>query len=177
MFARSPKHGKEAAAAVLLVAALSFGGAGSASAAASCPTNQGAKAQVAALVAQLHEAVPSHSARAAIKRALVQSRQAMRGKEAQTKSERVNLGQQISALAKTLHTATTLVERKAIIASIHALQAEKKAGKLTKAERAQIKADNKALKKAVVAKLDTSAEIKAITAQFRLIHKSFTCTG
>ena len=159
------------------MAALSFGSAGSASATASCPTNHGAKAQVAALVAQLHEAVPSHSARAATKRALVRSLQAMRGKQAKTKAERVNLGQQISALAKTLQTATTLVERKAIIASIHALQAEKKAGKLTKAERAQIKADNKALKRAVVAKLHTNTEIKAITAQFRLIHHSFTCTG
>jgi hypothetical protein len=177
MFARSPKHGKEAAAAVLLVAALSFGSAGSASATASCPTNHGAKAQVAALVAQLHEAIPSHGARAATKRALILSMHAMRGQDAKTKAERVNLGQQISALAKTLHTATTLVERKAIIASIHALQAEKKAGKLTKAERAQIKADNKALKQAVIAKLHTNAEIKAITAQFRLIHHSFTCTG
>ena len=177
MFARRPNHGKEAAAAVLLVAALSFGGAGSASATASCPTIHGAKAQVAALVAQLHEAVPSHGARAATRRALVQSLQAMRGKEAKTKAERVNLGQQISALANTLHNATSLVERKAIIASIHALHAEKKAGQLTKAERVQIKADNKALQRAVVAKLHTNVEIKAITAQFRLIHHSFTCTG
>jgi hypothetical protein len=102
---------------------------------------------------------------------------AMRGEGATSRAERVTLRQQICALAKTLHTATNLVERKAIITSIHALQAEKSKGSLTKAERAQIKADNAALRKAVVAKLDTNAEIKAITAQFRLIHNSFTCTG
>jgi hypothetical protein len=177
MFARMPKHGKEAAAAVLLMAALSVGSAGSASAAASCPTNQGAKAQVAALVAQLHEAIPSRSVRGATGRALVRSMQAMRGKEATTRLERVTLGQQISALATTLRTTTNLVERKALITSIHALQAEKARGPLTTAERTQIKADNRALQRAVVARLHTSAEITAITAQFRLIHQSFTCTG
>ena len=34
-----------------------------------------------------------------------------------------------------------------------------------------------ALEKAVLSKVDNKAEIKAITAQFRKIHESFTCTG
>jgi hypothetical protein len=101
---------------------------------------------------------------------------ALREKNAKTKVERANLGKQISALAKTLHDATNLVERKAIIAAIHALQAQKQRGPLTKAERVQLKADNAALRKAVLAKAHTNAEIKAITAQFRKIHESFTCT-
>lgn len=177
MFARTPRHGKEAAAAAVLAAALSFGIAGPASAAASCPTDRGAKAQVAALVAQLRVAVPSRSARANTRRALVQSMHALRGENAKTKTERASLGRQISALAKTLHTATSLVERKAIIAAIHALQAQKQRGPLTKAQGAHLKADDAALEKAVVAKLDNKAESKAITARFRKIHESFTCTA
>jgi hypothetical protein len=176
MFARTSKHGKEAAAAAVLVAAMSFGFAGPATAAASCPTDKGAKAQVAVLVAQLHDVVHSHRARAATRHALVRSMHALRGEEATTKAERVNLGQQISALAKTLQTAPGLVERKAIITSIHALQAEKRQGAMTHAKHAQLKANNAALEEAVLAKADNKAEIKAITAQFRKIHESFTCT-
>jgi len=177
MFARAPEHGKEAAAAMVLVAAMSFGFAGPASATASCPTDHGAKAQVAVLVAQLHDVVQSQKARAATRHALVRSMHALRGEGAKTKADRVNLGQQISALAKTLHDAPGLVERKAIVASIHALQAQKQHGPMTHAERAQLKADNAALEKAVLSKVDNKAEIKAITAQFRKIHESFTCTG
>lgn len=116
MFARTPKHGKEAAAAAFLVLALSFGTAGSATAAASCPTDKGAKTQVAALVAQLHDMVTSRSARAATRAALLQSLHALRDTSTPTEADRANFGQQISALAKTLHTAPGPVERKAIIA-------------------------------------------------------------
>jgi len=177
MFARTSKHGKEAAAAAVLAAAMAFGIAGPASAAASCPTDQGAKAQVSALVAQLHEIVPSHNARAATRVALVQSLHALRDTSAPTKAERVNFGRQISALAKTLHTAPGLVERKAIIAAIHALQAQKARGPLTDKQGAQVTADVAALEKVVVAKADTKAQRKSITEQFRKIHESFTCTA
>ncbi len=177
MFARPTNHGKEAAAAAVLTVALSFGITGPASAAASCPTDQGAKAQVAALVAQLHDIVPSHSARAATRVALVQSLHALRDEDVATKADRVNFGQQISALAKTLHAAPGLVERKAIIAAIHALQAQKAHGPLTAKQLAQITADDAALEKVVVAKADTKAQRRAISEQFRKIHESFTCTG
>lgn len=176
MSARITTRGLAAAAAAALAGALSFGSAAPAAAAASCPTDHGAKAQVAALVAQLHEDVPSRSARANTRLALVRSLHALRGEHATTKAERTNLGRQISALAKTMHTAKTLVERKAIITSIHALQAQKRAT-MTAAQTAKITADNAALQKAVVAKLDSKAERTAITSQFRKIHQSFTCTS
>jgi hypothetical protein len=177
MFARTPKHGKEAAAAAVLAAALSFGISGPATAAASCPTDQGAKAQVAALVVQLHDVIPSHKARAATRVALVQSLHAVRDEDGATKADRANFGQQISALAKTLHTAPGLVERKAIIVAIHALQAQKAHGRLTAKQLARITADNAALEEVVVAKADTKTQRKAITAQFRKIHETFTCTA
>jgi len=177
MFARTTKHGKEAAVVAVIAAALAFTSAGPATAAASCPTERGAKTQVAALVAQLHAVVPSHSARAATRVALVHSLHALRDTGTTTKADRANFGQQISALAKTLHAAPGLVERKAIIASIHALQALKAHGPSTDEQRAQITADDAALEKVVVAKADTKAQKRAITAQFRLIHKSFTCTA
>jgi hypothetical protein len=176
MPARITRRGQAAVAAAAVAAALSFGSAATAAAAASCPTDQGAKAQVAALVAQLHDDVPSRSARASTRLALVRSLHALRGEHATTKAERTNLGRQISALARTLHDANSLVERKAIITSIHALQAQKRAA-MTAAQSARIKADNAALQKAVVAKLDTKAERRAITSRFRKIHESFTCTG
>jgi hypothetical protein len=177
MFARTAKHGKETAAAAVLAAAMALGIAGPASATASCPTDHGAKAQVSALVTHLHDIVPSHQARAATRVALLQSLRALRGTSAPTKAERVNLGRQISALAKTLHTAPGLIERKAIVAAIHALQAQKARGPLTDEQRAQITADAAALEKVVVAKADTRAQRKAITEQFRKIHESFTCTA
>ncbi|MGZ4614752.1 MAG: hypothetical protein ACXV4A_04260, partial [Actinomycetes bacterium] len=161
MSTRITTRGKAAAAVAVLAATLSFANVGPAAAAASCPTDQGAKTQVAALVAQLHDVIHSRSARANTRLALVQSRHALRDEHATTTAKRANLGRQISALAKTLHTAKTREERKAIITAIHALQAQKQRGPVTDAQRAQLKADNAALQKAVVAKLDTKAQIKS----------------
>lgn len=175
MSAGTLKHGKEVAVVALLAAALSFGVAGPAAADGSCPTQKEAKAQVAALVAQLHDVLPSRSARAATRVALVKSLHALRDKGTDTKAKRANFGQQISALAKTLHTAPGPVERKAIIAAMHALQAQKAHGPLTDEQVAEVTADNAALETAVVAKADTKAQRKAITAQFRTVHESFSC--
>ncbi len=177
MFARPTKHGKEAAVVAVIAAALAFSSAGPASAAASCPTEKGAKTQVAALVASLDDVVPSHSARAATRVALVHSLHALRDTTAPTKADRANFGQQISALAKTLHAAPGPVEHAAIIAAMHTLQAQKAHGPLTDQQAAQITADDTALETAIVAKADTKAQKKAITAQFRTIHESFTCTA
>lgn len=47
---------------------------------------------------------------------------------------------------------------------------------MTVHQRAQITADDAALEKAALAKADTKARKKTITAQFRTIHESFTCT-
>lgn len=174
MLARPARTLQAVAAVGALTSALCLGSVSPASADASCPTEQGAKAQVAALVAQLHDI--NASERTAVQQALVRSLQTMRGREASTKAERVNLGKQISALAKTLHDADSLVARKAIITSIHALQDQKKAGRLTGEQRAQLVADNTKLEQAVTATADTRAQRKAITTQFRHIHESFTCT-
>lgn len=147
----------------------------SAATAASCPTQAQVKAQVAALVTQLRSDVPSVTTRAALRAALLESRRALRGAKAKTPAQRRGLGRQISALAKQLGDVHTAVHRRAILTQIHALQEQKERGGLTAAERARLKADNAALRKAVVAKLDNAAEIRSITSKFRAIHRSFTC--
>ena len=87
------------ATAVAVTVALAVSGAGPAAARA-CPTEQGARTQVAALVAQLHDL--SGSERSDVRRALVTSLHTERGAHADTPDERAALGQAISALARTL---------------------------------------------------------------------------
>lgn len=174
MSTSTTRRAQAAFAAAALVGGICLGTVTQAAAAASCPTEKGAKEQVAVLVAQLHDV--SRGDRAQVRHALIRSVQTLRGKDATTKTERVTLGRQISALARTLHTADTLVARKAIITSIHALQAQKKAGRTTTAQTARLERDNAHLEKAAVSTATTRAEKKAITRQFRHIHESFTCT-
>jgi hypothetical protein len=169
------RHQLRAGAAALAVGAAVAVASPPAAAAASCPTEAQIKAQVAALVAQLKADVPSGTARAAVAKALLESRRALRGEKARTPAQRAAFGQAISALARQLGDAETEVARRAILTQIHALQEQKERGGLTAAERTQLKADNAALRAAVVAKLDTAAEVRTITAKFRGIHLSFTC--
>jgi hypothetical protein len=163
-----------AATTLAVTAALAVGAAGPATARA-CPTEQGARTQVAALVAQLHDL--SGRERADVRRALVTSLHTERGAHASAPDERAGLGQAISALARTLRDADTQVERAAIVTSIHALQAQKRAAHATARQLRQLRSDNAALQRAVLAVTDTRAERRAITASFRHVHESFTCAS
>ena len=95
--------------------------------AATCVSGADIKQQVSTFVHSLRDDVKSADARRAARAAFVESVKAARGAKADTPAERAALGQQISALAKQLKSATNVVERKALIAEIAALVDQKKA--------------------------------------------------
>jgi hypothetical protein len=144
-------------------------------AAAPCVSGQEVSAQVHALVASLKDDVKSPSARAATTRALVQTVRTMRGAKATTAEQRQGMGEQISALAKRLHTASNRVERKALVAQILALTEQRSRGAVTDADRAAHKAAVAALKAAVTARTNTPAEDRGVAEAFKALHEQWNC--
>ena len=133
------------------------------------------RALTSVIVEDLRADVPSRDARAAVRLALVQSVRTARGAEADTATERAALGVAISALARTLKDAPGLVERKAIVAAIHALTEQREANGLTAEERATLQDDLEAVRSAVVRKLDTAEERAAFKAEFRALLDAMHC--
>jgi len=146
-----------------------------ASAAGDCASRSDVRMQVAELVHSMRDDVRSRSARAATAKALVEVDRTFRGAKADTAAERRGLGEQISALAKQLNEAPGLVERKSLIALMHALTEERERGAFTAAERAQMRADVAALKEALVAKTDRPAEARGVSADVRYLQSQYSC--
>jgi len=140
-----------------------------------CVSGAEVSAQVHTLVASLKDDVRSSRARSATAHALVETVSTMRGEKAQSPTERAALGEQVSTLAKQLHSATSKVEGKALVAQIVALKSQRGRGALTDAQRADIRAAVAALKVAVVSKTDTPAEDRAVAAAFKALHAQWTC--
>lgn len=149
-------------------------GTGSAEAA-RCVSGAEVRQQVATFVHGLRDDVKSSAARVAVRGAFVQSVRAARGVKAQTPQERQALGDEISALAKQLKAATNVVERKALIAEIRALQEQKQKGHVTASDVREIKADVAAVKRAIIAKVDTQAEGQQVAAFVHNLMAQFDC--
>jgi hypothetical protein len=143
--------------------------------AARCVSGAEVRDQVSAFVQTLRDDVKSQDARTAVKGALVESVKTARGAKADSAEERQILGEEISALAKQLEDAPGLVERKALIAEIHALQEQKRADRLTRADVKEIKTDLRSLKRAIVAKTDHVAEGRAVADFFHALMDQFNC--
>jgi hypothetical protein len=132
--------------------------------AARCVSGTEVRQQVATFVHGLREDVKASDARLAVRGAFVESVKATRGVKAETPEERRALGEQISALAKQLRDAPGLVERKALIAEIHALQQQKRQDRVSASDVQELVSDVKAVKRAIVAKVDTRAEGRQVAA-------------
>lgn len=143
--------------------------------AAGCGTDAEIGRQVAAFVHGLRDDVRSADARAAVRGAFVESVQAARGEKAQTPAERRALGEQISALAQQLNEAPGRVERKALIAQIHALQEQKRQDRVSASDVRELTADVRAVKRAVIARADTRREDRQVAAFVRGLIAQFDC--
>jgi hypothetical protein len=146
-----------------------------ASAAGECASRSDVRMKVAELVHSMRDDVQSRPARSATAKALLEVDRTFRGAKADTAAERRGLGEEISALAKQLHDAGGLVERKALIALIHALTEERERGAFTAAERAGLRADVAALKEALVDRTDRPAEARGVSAAVRALQAQYGC--
>ena len=164
-------------ASVASATALVFSLAPATATAAACASRSAVHTQVADLVHSLRDDVHSRPARSATAHSLVEAIRTFRGADANTAAERRALGEQISALAKQLQTAGSLVARKALIAEIHALTEQREHGAFTAAERAELRADVAALKNALVDSTDRRAEAGQVSAAVRALQAQFSCQG
>ena len=143
--------------------------------AARCVSGEEIRQQVATFVHGLRDDVRSPAARAAVRRAFAESVEAARGAKARTAEERRGLGEQISALAKQLEDAPGLVERKALIAAIHALQEQKRQDRVSAGDVAELEAKVRAVKRAIAAKVDTPREGRQVAAFVHDLLEQFDC--
>lgn len=146
------------AAALVLPATTAATAASPAPNAAKCVSGAEIKQQVSTFVKSLRDDVKSSDARRAARAAFVQSVKAARGAKADTPAEQAALGQQISALAKQLKSATNVVERKALIAEIRALVDQKKSAPTTADDVQTLRSDIHKLGRAIQHRTDTAAE-------------------
>lgn len=143
--------------------------------AARCVSGAEVRQQVATFVHSLRDDVKSSQARTAVRGAFVQSVRAARGVKADTPQQQNALGKQISALATQLKHATNLVERKALIAEIRALQVQKQHGPVTARDVQDLKAHVRAVKAAISAKVNTPAEGRQVAAFVHNLMAQFDC--
>ena len=146
-----------------------------ASAAGPCASRSDVRMKVAELVHSMRDDVQSRSARSATAKALVEVDRTFRGAKADTAAERRGLGEQISAYARQMHDMAGPVERKALIALMHALTEERERGAFTAAERAGLRADVAALKEVLVGKTDRPAEARGVSADVRYLQSQYGC--
>ena len=143
--------------------------------AARCVSGAEIRKQVSTFVHSLKEEAPSTEARTALRGAFVQSVRTARGAKADTPEERKGLGEQISALATQLKDAPGLVERKALIAQIHALQEQKRADEVTEEDVESLKSDLRKVKRALVAQAGSEAQGQQVKAFVHALMAQFDC--
>ena len=143
--------------------------------AARCVSGADIRQQVSTFVHSLRDDVKSPEARSSAKAAFVQSVKAARGAKADTASEKAALGQEIAALAKQLKNATNLVERKALIAEIHALQDQKKSAATTSDDVQTLRTDIHRLGRSIQHRTNTAVEDKQVADFVHNLLAQFDC--
>jgi hypothetical protein len=142
--------------------------------AARCVSGADVRGKVAAFVHSLRDDV-APEARMATKHALVESVKAARGAKADTPAESRGLGKEIAALARQLKDATDKVERKALIAEIHALQLEKRESRTTHEDVKALRADVRTLGRAIAKKTDEHGEGRQVAEFVHALMAQFGC--
>ena len=140
--------------------------------AARCLSGADVRGKVAAFVHSLRDDVASASAR---RETLVTSLRTARGAQADTAEERSELGPQIAALAKQLKDTSNVVERKALVEQIHALQIQKRADGVSGEDVKTLHADAHALAHAIKTKTDTEREDNQVAAFVHALMAQFAC--
>jgi hypothetical protein len=143
--------------------------------AARCLSGAEIRQQVATFVHSLRDDVRSPDARVAVRGAFVQSVRAARGVKAETAAERRELGDQIAALAVQFDDAPGLVERKALVAEIHALQEQQRQDRVSRSDVRELEADVRAVKRAILTRVDTRREGQQVAAFVRDLIAQYDC--
>lgn len=143
--------------------------------AAPCVSGAEVRQKVATFVQSLRDDDTSAAARAALRSAFVESVRTARGAKADTPAERRGLGQEISALARQLRDSDDLVERKALIAEIHALQEQKRGDGVSGADVRRLANDVRAARRAIIGRVDTERERNQVSAFARTLIDQFDC--
>jgi hypothetical protein len=147
----------------------------SAGAAEACVSSPEVRSQVREMVADLRDDVKSRSARADTAHALVDALRTFRGADADTTAERQELGQQISAMAREMHTTDNQVSGKALRTSVASLREQRERGAFTAEERTALRALIDELKSTVTDRTDTRQEGRAVNAGFASVRQQFSC--
>lgn len=142
----------------------------------SCRSSSEVRGMVAAFVADIRDDVKSDRARAATRKALVQSMRTYRGERADTAVERRALGEQISSLARQQRNTQNAVEKRALATAILALVEQRERGRFTAAERKELRGSVAGLKRAVASRADNADERAEIAAAIRQIVQQYTCS-
>lgn len=147
----------------------------SALAAENCASRAEVRTQISELVHSLRDDVQSRSGRSAIAHSLVETLRTFRGVDADTDAERRAIGEQISRLARAQRNTDEQVTDRALRLWIMALREQRERGAFTAEERDALRDAVDALKTAVVARTDTRAEDRAVSAAVRDLQADFAC--
>jgi hypothetical protein len=99
----------------------------------------------------------------------------LRGAQADAPGERRVLGREISAALKALRESRNAVEKRALGLEVKALREQRQRGKLTKEDRAEIRARFAAVRVAVLGKTNPGQERRELAADFKALRQSVTC--
>lgn len=146
-----------------------------ATAAEPCVSGAEVRTQVLELVAGLTDDVHSDAARAAIKKALLESLRTYRGASADTASERRAIGEEIATLARRQAKAETRLEETALSAAILALVEQREVGRFTAEEREELRSALAQVRRGAVARTSNAAEGQEVAEAFKAIHAQFNC--
>jgi hypothetical protein len=140
-----------------------------------CVSGADVRQQVSTFVHSLHGDSLTPKTRRAVKGALIESVKAARGAKADTPHENRGLGAEIRVLARQLGDTKDKVAHDALIAQIHALQDQKKAARTSGDDVQELRGDVRQLKRDLVAKANTDAQGRQVSAFVHALMAQFDC--
>ena len=143
--------------------------------AAPCASRTEIHSMIAELRADMRDDVKSRHARSATAEAVHEVIAAFRGAQADNPQERRILGREISAKLRELRASRNQVEKKALGLEVKALRQQRQPGKMSRADRNQLKAAFAALKSAVLSKTNPGAERRQLQRDIRELRAQISC--
>lgn len=140
-----------------------------------CMTGEQVRDHVAGLVAELRPEVPSSETRTAIRAALIETVATFGGERAATAQERRALGEEISALARTLRDTDNRVRRSGLALEIMALTEQRERGRFTAEEHKELRGAYADLRRAVVRRVDDAEQRSSVADSFRTLAEQLSC--
>jgi len=144
-------------------------------AAAPCASRTEIHSMIADLRADMRDDVKSRHARSATADAVHEVIATFRGAQADNPEERRILGREISAKLREMRAARNQVEKKALGLEVKALRQQRQPGKMSRADRARLKATFAALRSAVLGKAETRPDRRQLQRDIQALREQITC--